>query len=174
MKPEWSMSPEWSKWAPMPLRLVLGIGFIYHGLPKFTAAGHQQIAGMIEGIGLPMAGLLGWLVALAEVLGGIALIAGAFTAIVSAILIVEMAVAMFTVHWSAGFSFIQVVGMTEQGPQFGLPGIEVNLLYIAGLLALFLRGPTHLSVDQMLAEKRAAGGGRAAPTGGAPPPPPMR
>ena len=48
--------------------------------------------------------------------------------------------------------------LPEAGPQFGMPGYEVNLLYIAGLLALFLRGPTHLSVDQKLAESKGGSG----------------
>lgn len=151
------MNPSWSKWAAMPLRLVLGFGFLYHGLPKLTGAGHEMIAGMLQSIGIPAAGLMGWIVALVEVIGGAALISGAFTTIVSALLLVEMVVAMFTVHWSAGFNFINITGMTEQGPQFGLPGYEVNLLYIAGLAALMLLGATHLSVDQKLAERQGGG-----------------
>ena len=78
--------------------------------------------------------------------------------VVSVLLIIDMLVATFTVHLPNGFSFIHITGMTEAGPQFGMPGYEVPLLFIAGLLALFLRGPTHMSVDQMLAEKKAGGG----------------
>ncbi len=40
--------------------------------------------------------------------------------------------------------------MTPQGPQFGMPGAEVNLLYIAALLALLIGGPGPLSVDERL------------------------
>lgn len=152
------MMPAWSKWAPMPLRLVLGFGFLYHGVPKvFTAGGHDMFVGMLQSIGVPAAGLMAWVVAIVEVVGGLALIAGAFVTIASALLIVNMLVALFTVHLPNGFNFINITGMTEAGPQFGMPGYEVNLLYLAGLLALFLRGPTHLSVDQRLAERNAAG-----------------
>ena len=49
---------------------------------------------------------------------------------------------------------MHITGMTDAGPVFGMPGYEVNLLYIAGLLALFLRGPSHLSVDEALAKSR--------------------
>ncbi len=153
------MNASWSKWAPMPLRLVLGIGFLYHGLPKFTGGGHDGFVGMLQMIGVPAPGITAWLVTVAEVLGGLALILGAYTTVVAAVLIVEMVVAMFTVHWSAGFNFLNITGMTEQGLQFGLPGWEVNLLYIAGLAALMLRGPTHLSVDAMLAAKKGGGAG---------------
>lgn len=129
------------EWAPLPLRLMLGVGFIYHGWPKvFSAGGHQLFAGMLGGLGLPAPGLIAWLVAWAEIVGGLALIAGAFLGVVSAVLIVDMLVAMFTVHLPHGFNFVNIIGMGKQGPVFGMPGAEVNLLYIAGLLALAIGG----------------------------------
>ena len=149
------MQAGWSKWAPMPLRLMIGFAFVYHGFPKlFSSQGHEMFLGMLQSIGIPAAGLMSWAVAIVEVVGGFALIAGAFVSVVSVLLIIDMLVALFTVHLPNGFNFIHITGMTEAGPQFGLPGYEVNLLYIAGLLALFLRGPTHMSVDQKLAEKK--------------------
>lgn len=152
------MQQAWSKWAPLPLRLIIGVGFVYHGAPKlFTAEGHEMFLGMLQNIGVPAAGLMAWLVGIVELLGGLALIAGAFVSVATVLLIINMLVALFTVHLPNGFSFIHVTGMTDAGPQFGMPGYEVNLLYIAGLLALFLRGPTHLSVDQRLAERKAGG-----------------
>lgn len=151
------MREEWRKWAPMPLRVMLGFGFAYHGFPKlFDGAAREGFVGMLQGIGIPAPGLMAWVVAIVEVFGGIALVLGAFVAVAGSLLVIEMLVAMFTVHWAHGFSFIQITGMTEAGPQFGMPGIEVNLLYLAGLLALLLRGPSHLSVDQMLAERKQA------------------
>ncbi len=156
------MQSSWSKWAPMPLRLVIGFGFVYHGFPKlFSSQGRQMFQGMLEGIGVPAAGLMAWAVGIVEVLGGLALIAGAFVAVASALLIIDMLVAVFAVHLPVGFNFMNITGMTEAGPQFGMPGYEVPLLYLAGLLALFLRGPTHMSLDQKLAEKK-----RGAPAGG--------
>lgn len=130
------------EWAPLPLRLMLGVGFIYHGwLKVFSSGGHQGFAGMLGSLGLPAPELTAWLVAWAEIVGGLALIAGAFVTIVSAVLIVDMVVAMFTVHLANGFNFINITGMGKQGPVFGMPGAEVNLLYIAGLLALAIGGP---------------------------------
>src|SRR6266511_1446114 len=62
---------------------------------------------------------------------------------------IGMLVALFTVHLSQGFSFIHIKGMTPEGtPQFGMPGIEVNLLYLAGLIALLIGGSGPLSVDE--------------------------
>lgn len=151
------MTKDWSAYGPLALRLVIGIGFLYHGLPKlFTGQGHQMFQGMLEGIGIPAPGLMSWVVAIVEVGGGLALLAGAFTAIAGGLLIVHMLVAMFTVHWPNGFNFLNITGMTDAGPTFGMPGIEVNLLYIAGLLALVLGGPGPLSVDARRARPPAS------------------
>lgn len=152
------MPQTWSEWAPMPLRLIIGVGFLYHGAPKlFTVTGHEMFVGMLQGIGVPAPVLLAWTVGIVEVVGGLGLIAGAFVSLVTPLLIINMLVALLTVHLPNGFSFINITGMTEAGPQFGMPGYEVNLLYIAGLLALFLRGPTHLSVDRLLALRSTGG-----------------
>jgi putative oxidoreductase len=140
----------------MPLRLVIGFGMVYHGYPKlFSSQGHEMFLGMLQGIGVPAAGLMAWVVGILEFFGGLALIAGAFVSVVSVLLIIDMLVALFTVHLPAGFSFMNITGMTETGPQFGLPGYEVPLLYLAGLLALLLLGPTHMSVAAKLREKKA-------------------
>ena len=58
-----------------------------------------------------------------------------------------MLVAMLTLHLRYGFRSINTIGLTADGPQFGPPGYEVNLLYIAGLLALILAGAGRLSID---------------------------
>jgi len=64
-------------------------------------------------------------------------------------LVATMLVAMLTIHIHNGFSAVNTVGLTASGPQFGPPGYEINLLYIVGLLALALAGPTRMSVDAM-------------------------
>ena len=149
------MNQTLSKWAPMPLRLILGVGFLYHGAPKlFSAPDHQMFLGMLQGMGVPAAGLMAWVVGIVEVLGGLALIVGAFVSVASALLIANMLVALFAVHLPNGFNFMNITGMTDAGPQFGMPGYEVPLLYLGGLLALLLRGPSHMSVDQNLAAKK--------------------
>ncbi len=134
------MKKEWAGYAPVVLRVMLAIGFLVHGLPKFGSAGHQQFQGMLGMMGIPAPGLMSWVVTLVEVGGALALLAGAFTTIASLLLLVEMLVAIIKVHGPNGFSFMHITGMTEQGPQFGMPGYEVNLLYITMLLAVVLSG----------------------------------
>jgi hypothetical protein len=53
-----------------------------------------------------------------------------------------------------GFSAINTIGLTANGPQFGPPGYEVNLLYIAGLLVLILGGAGPNSIDRQLARRK--------------------
>jgi putative oxidoreductase len=152
----------WNQWAPLPLRLILGFGFIYHGFPKLSSiAGHQQFAGMLQGMGIPSPNVMAWLVATLEVVGGLALILGVLVTFMSALLTINMLVALWTVHLPHGFSFLNITGMTESGPTFGMPGYEVNLLYIAGLLALILGGAGAYSLDRRRFGRRAE---MAAPT----------
>ena len=146
----------WRQWAPLPLRLILGFGFIYHGFPKLSSmAGHDRFASMLQGLALPYPDALAWTAATIEVVGGLALILGVLVAISSALLTINMLAAMWTVHLPHGFSFMNVTGQTESGPTFGMPGYEVNLLYIAGLLALILGGSGAWSLGRRSADRRA-------------------
>jgi putative oxidoreductase len=73
---------------------------------------------------------------------------------VSIPLITSMIAAIVTVQGRFGFSSINTIGLTPSGPLFGPPGYEINLLYIAGLVALALSGPTALSIDRVLAPEK--------------------
>ncbi len=134
-----------SCWVSLPLRLIIGFGFMAHGWAKWSK-GPGEFARLLDQIGVPLPEATAWMVMLLEFFGGLAIVVGAFVAVVSIPLIASMLVAMFTVHLKYGFSAIKTIGLTEAGPQFGPPGYEVNLLYIAGLLALILVGAGALSV----------------------------
>lgn len=149
----------WSEWALIPLRLIIGLGFMAHGFAKLSA-GPQKFAGVLQTLGIPAPGLMAWMTALVELFGGLAVVAGAFIPIVSIPLAIIMLVAMFTVHLPYGFSSIKLVGMTGSGPQFGTPGYEVNLLYLAGLLTLVLGGASPFSVDRIFARRKARRSGQ--------------
>ena len=145
----------WGQLAPLPLRLIIGIGFIAHGWAKLSR-GPSGFAKLLTQIGAPLPDATAWVSTFVELLGGLAILVGAFVKVVSVPLIVMMLVAMFTVHLKYGFSSINTIGLTPNGPQFGPPGYEVNLLYIAGLLALILGGAGALSVDHIRSRKRAS------------------
>lgn len=141
------------QWVLLPLRLVVGLGFVVHGVAKWSK-GPQNFAKLLQQIGAPLPVATAWSVTLLEVFGGLAILVGAFVAIVSIPLIVSMLVAMFTVQLRYGFSSVNTIGLTESGPIFGPPGYEINLLYIAALLAIALAGRGAFSVDRWLAERR--------------------
>jgi putative oxidoreductase len=144
----------WGRWVPLPLRLIIGFGFMAHGWAKLSR-GPSGLAKLLAQIGTPFPESTAWLSTFTEILGGLAIFVGAFVQIVSVPLIVMMLVAMFTVHLKYGFSSINTIGLTEEGPRFGPPGYEVNLLYIAGLVSLILGGAGALSVDDLLSRTEA-------------------
>jgi putative oxidoreductase len=92
---------------------------------------------------------MSWVTILSELLGGIAIGTGAFVTIFSVPLAVILLVAIFTVHLPYGFSSIKLIAVTQTGAQFGPPGYECNLLYLAALVALVLGGPGPLAVDAL-------------------------
>src|SRR5258708_16050867 len=142
----------WGQWVLLPLRLVIGFGFMAHGWAKLSG-GPSGFAKLLAQIGVPLPEITAWASTFVELLGGLAILVGAFVEVVSVPLIIMMLVAMFTVHLKYGFSSINTIGLTQDGPQFGPPGYEVNLLYIAGLLSLILGGTGALSIDRLLSRK---------------------
>ena len=152
----------WNQWVLLPLRLVIGFGFMAHGWTKLSR-GPSGFAKLLAQIGAPLPEATAWVSTFIEMLGGLAIFVGAFVEVVSVPLIVMMFVAMFTVHLKYGFSSINTIGLTEDGPKFGPPGYEVNLLYIAGLFSLILGGAGPLSIDRLLAQEKISRSVRANP-----------
>jgi putative oxidoreductase len=136
-------------WALLPLRVIVGVGFLVHGMAKWHR-GPDKFAKLLQLIGTPSPLATAWLVTGLEVLGGLAIIIGAFVLLVSIPLFISMVVAMLTIHVHYGFSAVNTIGLTATGPVFGPPGYEINLLYMCALAALALVGPGALSVDQWL------------------------
>ena len=133
----------------------MGVGFIVHGWAKLSR-GPEKFAGVLEWMGMPFAHAMAWLTTLVEIIGGFAVLSGACVTLASIPLLVIHLVAMFGVHFKYGFSSVHTIGLTSQGPQFGPPGYEINLLYIAGLLAIVLGGGAGAwSVDGLLAHRAA-------------------
>ena len=135
-----------NRWAVLPLRLIVGYGFVAHGLAKWTR-GPAGFGKLLHLIGVPLPNVAAWAVTLLEVFGGLAIMLGVLVAIASIPLIASMLVAMFSLQLRYGFSSVNTVGLTSSGPLFGPPGYEINLLYIAALLLLAVVGPGALSLE---------------------------
>src|SRR5262249_45970140 len=127
-------------------RLIVGYGFLAHGLTKWHR-GPDVFAAILQALGVPAPPLMAWLTIATEILSGIAILIGAFVSLVSIPSIILLAVAVFTVHLPYGFSSIKLLGVSGGRAQFGPPGYECDLLYIASIVTLWLIGPTPWSVD---------------------------
>lgn len=139
------------RWAPIPLRLIVGYGFMEHGFAKLSR-GPDAFAIILQAIGVPDPYLMARLTILIELLGGFAVIAGAFVAIVSLPMAAILLVAMFSVHLPYGFSSIKLLAVTASGAKFGPVGYEVNLLYIACLATLVLGGTGPFAIDRLIGD----------------------
>src|SRR5712671_64310 len=146
-----------ARWAPIPLRLIVGYGFMAHGFAKLSR-GPEAFANILHAIGVPGPDVMAWSTILIEVLGGLAVILGAFVTLVALPMAALLVVAIFTVHLPYGFSSIKLLSVTAAGAQFGLPGYELNLLYLACLAALVLGGSGPLAIDGLVRRRGSAGG----------------
>jgi putative oxidoreductase len=133
-------------WWAIALRAIVGYGFMAHGFAKLSKGPHA-FALILHALGVPAPDLMAWATILVELLGGVAVLLGAFVWAFSIPLTVVLLVAVFSVHLPYGFSSIKLVAVTSAGAQFGPPGYETDLLYIACLAALVLGGSGPLSID---------------------------
>jgi putative oxidoreductase len=148
-----AVSPMIARWAPLPLRLIVGYGFAAHGFAKLLR-GPDNFTGLLHAMGVPMPYLFAWITILTEIVGGIFVIIGAFIPLVSAPMAVVLLVTIFTVHLQFGFSSIKLLEITPSGAHFGQPGYETDLLYLACIVALVIGGSGPPSVDEWLLRRR--------------------
>ena len=97
---------------------------------------------------------MAWLSILIELVGGMAVLLGAFVMLVSVPMAALLLVAIFTVHLPYGFSSIKLQAVTAAGAQLGPVGYECNLIYLACLAALVLGGSGPLAVDGFIRQRR--------------------
>jgi putative oxidoreductase len=142
-----------NRWPLLPLRLIVGFGFMEHGLAKL-AKGPDAFANILQAMGVLGPHFMAWSTILVEILGGLAVILGLFVTLASLPMAAVLLVAMFTVHLPYGFSSIKLEAVTAAGAQFGPPGYEVDLLYLACLTALVLGGPGPLAIGGLITKRR--------------------
>jgi len=135
-----------ARWAPLPLRLMVGYGFMQHGFAKLSK-GPEAFAVILHAIGVPAPHLMAWLTILVEVFGGLAVFLGAFIPLAALPMAAVLLVAIFSVHLPYGFSSIKLMSVTSGHAQFGPPGYECSLLYLACLAALVMGGSGPMAID---------------------------
>ena len=121
------------EFAPLPLRVIAGIGFMIHGLPKILDIGKTQ--GSFMNMGLPQD--LAILIGLLEFIGGLAILLGVFTRIAAGLFAIQMIGAIILVKLSKGF----------------IDGFELDLLYLAIMVNLLITGPGFLSIEKNLLKR---------------------
>ena len=119
--------------APLPLRVIAGVGFMIHGLPKILEIGKTQ--GSFMNMGLPQD--LAILIGLLEFIGGLAILLGVFTRIAAGLFAIQMIGAIILVKLSKGF----------------IDGFELDLLYLAIMVNLLITGPGFLSIEKNLLKR---------------------
>ncbi|WP_453989723.1 DoxX family protein [Bacillus nitroreducens] len=118
------------------IRVVLGIIFFMHGLDKFKG-GVENTAGWFESIGLPV--FLAYGVAVVELAGGIMLVLGLFSRIVSILFAIVMIGAIVKVKLAIGF--------------FGngqMAGYEMDLAFLAMAIMIAITGSKAFALDQFI------------------------
>lgn len=125
-------------WVATLSRVFCGIVFIVHGDPKIMNLSGTSTF-FAENFGVP-----GWVaipIAILEFFGGILLVAGFATRILSSLFILEMLGAMVFVHFGQGWDVFQ-------------GGYEYNLALIILLLTVIVIGPGPLSADRTISRAR--------------------
>ena len=128
-------------WAPLPLRLGLGVIFIAHGAQKiFGVWGGRGFDAWLSGevpLGLQPAKL--WLAAAAfsELLGGVMVLLGLFTRLGALLICGVMAVATYGVHWKYGFFMKN-------------NGVEYTVALLCMALSVMITGGGRASIDSTL------------------------
>lgn len=134
--------------ATLILRVLLGVVFFPHGMQKLLGwFGGYGFSGTFDMFTTKMAipAIFAFLAIIAEGLGSLGLITGLLTRVAAFGIAVEMAVAVYMLHWQNGFF------MNWFGNQKG-EGFEYHLLVIAIGIALVIKGGGKWSIDRVIAK----------------------
>ncbi|MEX0660209.1 MAG: DoxX family protein [Balneolaceae bacterium] len=113
------------------LRVGVGLVFIITGWGKLT--GIEGAQGFFGSLGIPLAGLMAWVVAIVEFFGGLMVLFGAYIRIPTLLMAIIMVVALLT---------------TKLGGEFGPARVDILLLLMTS--SLFILGSGKYSIDAML------------------------
>src|SRR5262245_21542227 len=105
-------------WSAVPLRLTVGYGFLAHGYAK-VVNGPDVFAASLHALGVPAPHAMAWATIGFELVGGLAILLGAWIPVISVPLAAILLVAAITVHWHYGFNSIRLLALTEAGPTSG-------------------------------------------------------
>ncbi|REL38428.1 DoxX family protein [Rhodohalobacter sp. SW132] len=117
--------------ATLFIRIGVGLIFIVAGWGKLT--GIEGTQGFFGNLGIPLPGLMAWVVALVEFVGGLMVLFGSYIRIPALLLAIIMVVALLTTKLDGDFS-----------------AARLDLLLLLTSLALFFLGSGKYSVDNAM------------------------
>ncbi|GAA2018974.1 DoxX family membrane protein [Pseudokineococcus marinus] len=123
-------------------RLLVGVVLAVHGWDKLVDQGVQGTAGFLGSLGVPAPEVAAVAVSVVELLGGLLLVLGAATTLVSVLVLVDMAGAFWLVHRGNGV-------LVDGG------GWELVGVVAAAALALLGAGPGRASLDHLVGARRS-------------------
>lgn len=133
---------ETSPYGALLLRLALGVMYIAHGLLKIFVFTLPGTVSFFENFGYP--GWTAYVVVVAEIGGGVLLIAGLYVRPVALALVPVLMGALISVHWANGWLFSHKGG-----------GWEYPAFLVVASLALALTGGGALALSLPFSGKRS-------------------
>ena len=124
-----------AKWGMLPLRIVVGLVFLMHGGQKLFVFGPAGTADIMGKLGLPLPFMCAAIVITVELLGGLAILLGAFARLAGALLAFEMVVAILVARLAGGF--------------FAPYGYEFEFTLLGACLTFALSGPGRVSLEEI-------------------------
>jgi len=142
-------------WLPLLLRIPVGATFIVHGYGKVFERGILETASGFAQRGIPLGGVLGPIVPIAEFFGGILLIAGLGTRLWGLLDAGVMTFAILFVHWSQGFRMKAELVTRGDQQVAASGGWEWQALLLASCLVLAIGGGGKVSLDALIVRRLA-------------------
>ena len=131
-------------WALLVLRLGLGITLIVHGLPKFSGAGPVAFARYLRVHHFPAPLFSAWIMAIIELVGGIAMVAGIQTTYAGWAAAAERVFIIWLLKIAGGVKFVSARGT----------GWELDFLLLCMAAAVALLGAGAVTLESFLRSRR--------------------
>lgn len=144
---------KFSDCAPFLLRVLVGLVLINHGYGKLFG-GIGGFEGQLTGLGVPMPGLMAWLVAIVEFVGGAFILLGFLTRVVAIPVIIQFTVIALMKIFPTGLQRDLSEATTllaKVGTVFG--SIELDLFVLVGALTLLMGAQTKYSLENLIFKK---------------------